>query len=156
MTTPGDAVNVSVTGNSSVTHEDVTEHRGAREATPEAHALKWAADVDSKVCWVEPDGEVVCAHAEASRSLAVDIPPALLDALTTLFGASGWGPNKIKLGASLLYELSKSTIDDDWIPFRAFEAALSVNRLLKENAPPLLLYNYSDLPMYVMGAFLLS
>jgi hypothetical protein len=51
---------------------------------------------------------------------------------------------------------SKCTLGDGWIQCRAFEILVSTEQSLKTPPPPMLLYNNTDLPKYVMGAFLLA
>jgi hypothetical protein len=65
-----------------------------------------------------------------------------------------WGPNKIKLALRILEVLAESDLPDTPnIPRRAGEIVDATRYLLAEKPPSILLFNYSELPADVVGAF---
>ena len=122
------------------------------------------------VCYVTPEGEVVCedvmrsASQDALRSThrglarVIDASDGVSDnaspALKSALPAGTWGPNKIKLAQRILEVLASSDLpDDSGVPRRAGEIVDSVKHLLGSVPPSILLYNYSTQPANVMGAY---
>jgi hypothetical protein len=115
-----------------------------------------AADSDPIiVCRVTPDGEVICegpptlAAATVEQAEAADLPAALAKA----FPEATWGPNKTALALHLLEVIARAKLDDARIPRRDGQCAGAVADLLLPEPPSILLFNYSEQPGDVMGAW---
>lgn len=107
------------------------------------------------VCRVTPDGDVICEKGtepeqpKLDKGVQVRLETALEEAFPT-----AWGPNKIKLALAVLNVIAASKLPDSPnIPRRAAPVVDSVFQLLQAEPPSILLYNFSELPANVMGAY---
>ncbi len=140
---------------------------------PEPHV--GLADGDPPiVCRVTPDGDVICetvppdhqtaffmlsATATSSHATTGGSAPAESDAFdTALEGAfpGTWGPKKRALARKLMQTLAANDLPDARIPRRTGQCAAAVADLLLPTPPSILLFNYSELPANVMGAYFLN
>lgn len=130
-------------------------------------------DEDGVVCWMTPDGNLICERVLTSAECApIAMFVAASDSLSSdaksvpskdALKASGsfvfpesWGPNKKELACRILETLNASTMPDDSIPRRSGEIVDSVMRLLAPVPPSIMLYNYSTQPADVVGAYYLN
>jgi hypothetical protein len=99
------------------------------------------------VCYVNDQGEVVCPTAElitpAYETLRTDIETAFPEV----------GPNRIELIIRLLGQVIDSPLDDECIGTRTPDTVASVNRILAEQPPVMLLYRYFRLPADILSAY---
>jgi hypothetical protein len=110
------------------------------------------------ICRVTAEGDVICDGPPtldaAVRSRADDAKFA--DTLARVFPEGGWGPNKLELALGLLATLSESKLPDDRIVRRAGQSVRALQDLLLPTPPSILLFNYSEQPANVMGAWYLN
>lgn len=110
------------------------------------------------VCRVTPDGDVICEKGTEPEQPTLDAITRsnLTDALDAAFPGA-WGPNKIKLALAILKVLADTELPDSPnIPRRSAPIVDSVFQLLAPIPPAILLYNFSELPANVMGAYFLN
>ena len=84
------------------------------------------------------------------------LPESVDEHFINALPAGAWGPNKIALARRIVEVIGNSTLPDDRVPRRAGESVDSVRQLLAPVPPSMLLYNYSQLPANVMGAYFLN
>jgi len=128
--------------------------------------MPYGDDEPGIVCRVTAEGEVVCEKVmecppptsammrvgTSSDGLSETIDDQFINALPE----GEWGPNKIALARRLVQIVGASNLPDEKISRRAGESVDSVRQLLMPVPPSILLYNYSQLPANVMGAFFLN
>ena len=117
------------------------------------------------VCRVTADGEVICEKVpDGSQSAAMmrvsdsaeNPSENFNERFVNSLPAGEWGPNKIALARHVLEVMGLNSLPDQRIPRRSGEIVDSVKQLLALNPPSILLYNYSQLPANVMGAYFLN
>jgi hypothetical protein len=107
------------------------------------------------ICRVTPDGEVICENppkydaAVYQRAEATSFAAVLAKTVPD----GDWGPNKVKLLLELAVVLGQVKLEDASIPRRAGQCAQAVIDLLRPEPPSILLFNYSQQPGDVMGAW---
>jgi len=122
-----------------------------------ADALRTASfDEDPPlICRVTHDGEVIC-EGPISLDAAVQARADSLQfdaTLAKLFPEGSWGPHKRALALRLLQALGEAKLPDDRIVRRASQSVRAVMDLLLPTPPSILLFNYSEQPANVMGAW---
>jgi hypothetical protein len=119
-----------------------------------AHRL---ADTDPPiVCRLTPDGDVICEPAPIDASVTGE-PAALLEAaITKVFPGAEWGPERTRLAIGLIEAIANAKLPNDRVPRRAGQCIGAVQDLLLETPPSMLLFNYSQQPGDVMGAWYLN
>jgi hypothetical protein len=127
---------------------------------------------DGVVCWVTPDGNVICEKvlmseecpplamfvaASDSDSRRAKSKPGKKAAPTepSLF-PDDWGPNKKELACRILDALNTAQLPDELVPRRSGEIVDTVIRLMAPKPPSIMLYNYSTQPADVLGAYYLN
>lgn len=127
--------------------------------------MAFGDDEPGIVCRVTAEGEVICERIpDGSQSAepmrVVDTSESLSENFNKRFvnslPAGEWGPNKIALARHILEVLGHNDLPDERIPRRSGEIVDSVKQLLTPIPPSILLYNYSQLPANVMGAYFLN
>lgn len=107
------------------------------------------------ICRVTADGDVICEGpvtldvAVVERAAAVSFDATL----AKLFPEASWGPHKRALALHLLQALGASKLPDDRIVRRAGQSVRALMDLLLPTPPSILLFNYSEQPANVMGAW---
>jgi hypothetical protein len=137
----------------------VKQYESTDPSTSEETMHTKSLDEGAVVCYVTPDGEVVCMKANAIEEYQI-VPSAgeeLKRSIESAFPKGNWGPNKIELALAVLNTLANSKLPDSPnIPRRHGQIVDSVARLLQTEPPSILLYNYSEQPANVMGAWFLN
>ncbi len=107
------------------------------------------------ICRVTPDGEVICEGPVTLDAAVVERAAAVsFDAtLAKLLPEASWGPQKLELALRLLQALGESKLPDDRIARRAGQSVRALMDLLLPTPPSILLFNYSEQPANVMGAW---
>ncbi|MEO7360448.1 MAG: hypothetical protein ABI120_08960 [Gemmatimonadaceae bacterium] len=128
--------------------------------------MSYGDDETGIVCRVTPDGDVICDRVVQSttpREAMMHVADALPDTSSNFeerfvnsLPAGDWGPNKTELARRILGVLGNCDMPDARIPRRSGEIVDSVKQLLTPVPPSILLYNYSQLPANVMGAYFLN
>jgi len=107
------------------------------------------------ICRVTADGEVICEGPPvldaAMRVRAKEVQ--FEDTLARLVPDGTWGPQKFELALRLLVALGESKLPDDHIVRRAGQSVRALQDLLLPTPPSILLFNYSEQPANVMGAW---
>jgi hypothetical protein len=110
------------------------------------------------ICRVTHDGEVIC-EGPISLDAAVQARAESVQfeaTLAKLFPEASWGPHKRELALRLLQALGESKLPDDRIVRRAGQSVRALMDLLLPTPPSILLFNYSEQPANVMGAWFLN
>jgi len=110
------------------------------------------------ICRVTPEGEVIC-DGPPTLDAAVRMRAGEVQFEATLarvFPDGTWGPQKLELALRLLGALGASTLPDDRIARRAAQSVRALQDLLLPTPPSILLFNYSEQPANVMGAWFLN
>lgn len=109
-------------------------------------------------CRVSPEGEVICEGAPSlDAAVTVRANDAKFDAtLATIFPEASWGLQKLELALRLLATLAETKFPDDRVARRAGQSVRALEDLLRPTPPSILLFNYSDQPANVMGAWYLN
>ena len=100
-------------------------------------------------CHVTPQGEVVC------DDIIVRDPVPIAEAIGLALQTKGVDVprEKLLLIARLALEVLASPLDDACIGWRADDAVGSVNQILAQDAPLMLLFKYSTLPANIMATY---
>ncbi len=110
------------------------------------------------VCRVTPDGEVICETPppDSLASMQQADTTELAAVLARSFPDIEWGPQRTELALRLLATLAESKLPDARIARRAGQSVGAVKDLLRPDPPSILLFNYSEQPADVMGAWFLN
>lgn len=108
------------------------------------------------VCRLTPDGDVVCEPAPVDSSITGDAAATLEAAIAKVFPGAQWGPERTRLAIGLIETIATATLPNDRVPRRAGQCIGAVQDLLRESPPSVLLFNYSQQPGDVMGAWYLN
>jgi hypothetical protein len=110
------------------------------------------------VCRVTADGEVICETPPPDSVAAMRAADSTEFAavLAKSFPGVEWGPQRTELALRLLATLAESKLPDARIARRAGQSVGAVKDLLRPEPPSILLFNYSEQPADVMGAWFLN
>jgi hypothetical protein len=105
------------------------------------------------MCHVTETGEVVCPPDKVYDVQSITL---ISEAIAAGFADKGMDPlptERAKLIAKLVYEVLNSPLDDACVGWRAPDALESVNQVLAESPPVMLLFKYFALPGNVMATY---
>lgn len=127
-------------------------------SSAESHRLATYDEDPPLICRVTPEGEVICEGPISLDAAVVARADAVqFDAtLAKLFPDASWGPHKRELALRLLQALGEAKLPDDRIVRRAGQSVRALMDLLLPTPPSILLFNYSEQPANVMGAWFLN